>query len=235
MATSANGTACSLTGSCSLKPASMYRSRDAQSAGSSANLATGTGVQPFNVLPYTSSVSYDAEGQVVPDLSCVNCSDVDQDTFNRQCIADANLGAARMRYAACAGQRGHFDINNGNRRIDNIDSRTGVQRNLTNVANVDSSEGKPVTVRSAPAPAPVPMPAPSVIDAPAPVVMQAPAPVMVEPIAPANGVAPANGNKLDMPAMPASGAQLARARAGRKWLPTPMHGKGRMGNPLEPW
>ena len=75
-------------------------------------------------------------------VECIDCSAVDRDTFMKECVVDKNVGVALMRFSQCNTKANrHIDQNSGSAQIDSQSERDGVSHNLTNTANIDSSEG----------------------------------------------------------------------------------------------
>jgi hypothetical protein len=93
---------------------------------------TQTGIQSYSVFPNAPS---DKEFTTQFDVSSsfVDCSNVDQATFNKECVRDRNVGYASLRFAQC-GLKANRQINqdNGSRQTDKLDQRESLAYNLTN-------------------------------------------------------------------------------------------------------
>ena len=91
-----------------------------------------TGIQSYSVLP-NAAVDDEFTTQFDVTSSCLDCSNVDQATFNKECVRDRNVGYASMRFAQC-GLKANRQINqdNGSRQTDKLDQRESLAYNLTN-------------------------------------------------------------------------------------------------------
>lgn len=135
---------CKLTGSCAAYPISSMHGSSGRRGNSDMK---ATGLTPFTVQPQSTVVSQgddnSYESQVdLSSVQCIDCSAVDQDTFMKECIVDKNVGVALMRFSQCNKKANrHIDQNSGSAQIERRSERDGVSHNLTNTANIDSSEG----------------------------------------------------------------------------------------------
>jgi hypothetical protein len=93
---------------------------------------TQTGIQSYSVLP-NAPVDNEFTSQFDVTSSCLDCSNVDQATFNKECVRDRNVGYASLRFAQC-GLKANRQINqdNGSRQTDKLDQRESLAYNLTN-------------------------------------------------------------------------------------------------------
>jgi hypothetical protein len=142
---------CMMTGSCA-GPTALSGSGALFSSTSRRgnNDMSNTGIVPFSVIPQKSVVSAgDGElfngikTQNIQDPSqCTDCSAVGEDEFMAKCVVDSNLSSALLKFSGCmTGANRRIDQDAGSRQINSVSQRDNTQYNLTNPANVDSSEG----------------------------------------------------------------------------------------------